>query len=95
MCARVLLQYWARHVEEAQAPNPLSSRDGRLIKPVPPELRLAAAELVGHLEEALHPLQDEARQPEGRAAHGFGADAVRTTELLQPLAWRAGGGRLT
>ena len=60
LTSRALLQYWARQVEEAQAPNPLSSRDGRLIKPVPPELRLAPGELVGHLEEALYPLQDEA-----------------------------------
>ncbi|KAL4428216.1 hypothetical protein ABPG75_002305 [Micractinium tetrahymenae] len=56
-----LAKYWARHVEAAQAPNPLSSRDGRLLRPVPAEHRLAPAELQGHLEEALYALQDEAR----------------------------------
>lgn len=54
-------QYWAAHVEEAQAPNPLlSARDGRLIKPVPRAQRLAPPDLQAHLEAALYPLQDEA-----------------------------------
>lgn len=35
------LQYWALLVEEAQAPNPFSSRDGRLLKLIPPERRLS------------------------------------------------------
>ncbi|KAI3428659.1 hypothetical protein D9Q98_007482 [Chlorella vulgaris] len=56
-----LAKYWAGQIEAAQVPNPLSSRDGRLIKPVPPELRLAKPDLVAHLQAALYPLQDEAR----------------------------------
>ncbi|PRW44407.1 UBA TS-N domain-containing [Chlorella sorokiniana] len=57
-----LAKYWAAHIEEAQAPNPLlSARDGRLIKPVPRSQRLEPADLQAHLQEALYPLQDEAR----------------------------------
>ena len=52
-------QYWAAHVEAAQAPHPLSARDGRLIKPVPSAERLAPEDLQAHLEAALYPLQDE------------------------------------
>ncbi len=57
-----LLQYWARQVEAAQAPNPLSTRDGRLLRPVPAERRLGPTQLQGHLEEALFALQDEVRR---------------------------------
>lgn len=57
-----LAKYWAGQIEAAQVPNPLSSRDGRLIKPVPPELRLAKPDLVAHLQAALYPLQDEVSQ---------------------------------
>lgn len=56
---RSTLQYWAAHVEAAQAPHPLSSRDGRLIRPVPHEGRLPPPELLEHLEEALYALADE------------------------------------
>ncbi len=58
------VQYWGRLVEEAQAPHPLSSRDGRLIKTIPPERRLAPQELQCQLEGALaeeEDLQEEAR----------------------------------
>lgn len=58
---RCPVQYWARLVEEAQAPNPLSSRDGRLLKIVPPERRLAPEQLQAHLEAALKELQGEGR----------------------------------
>jgi tetratricopeptide (TPR) repeat protein len=54
-----LAAYWAARVEEAQAPNPLSSRDGRLVKRVPSELALGPQDLRAHLQAALHPLQDE------------------------------------
>lgn len=56
-------QYWAAHIEEAQAPNPLlSARDGRLIKPVPSSQRLSPEDLQAHLQAALYPLQDEVRR---------------------------------
>lgn len=48
-------------MEAAQAPNPLSTRDGRLLRPVPAERRLGPTQLQGHLEEALFALQDEVR----------------------------------
>eukprot|EP00887_Chlorella_sp_A99_P005594 scaffold1.g5594.t1 len=48
-----LARFWGGVVEAAQAPNPLSSRDGRLIKPVPPELRLPPQQLELRLEAAL------------------------------------------
>ena len=51
-------------MEEAQAPHPLSSRDGRLIKTIPPERRLAPQELQCQLEGVLaeeEDLQEEAR----------------------------------
>ncbi|PSC70912.1 Tetratricopeptide repeat [Micractinium conductrix] len=56
-----LAKYWGGHVESAQAPHPLSSRDGRLIKPVPAEQRLAPPDLQAHLQAALYDLGDEAR----------------------------------
>ena len=64
-------QYWAAHVEAAQAPHPLSARDGRLIKPVPHSERLPPPELLAHLEAALHPLQDEVGRAAGALATGW------------------------
>ena len=55
------VQYWSAHVEAAQAPHPLSARDGRLIKPVPHGESLPPPDLTAQLEAALYPLQDEAR----------------------------------
>lgn len=43
-------------------PNPLSSRDGRLLKAIPPERRMTSEEAQAQLEEALRSgLHDEAR----------------------------------
>lgn len=48
----LVLQYWAKCIVTAEAPNPLSSRDGRLLKPVPKQDRLAQPELIQKLQEA-------------------------------------------
>jgi len=45
-------QLWAARVEAAQTPLLLSSRDGRLLRPVPPEARLAPAALHAALARA-------------------------------------------
>lgn len=46
-------QYWAHYIEQAQAPNGMSSRDGRLLKMLPREQRLHPDELKHHLQAAL------------------------------------------
>ncbi|GAB4818861.1 hypothetical protein N2152v2_005907 [Parachlorella kessleri] len=48
-----LAKYWSRLIKDAQAPNPLSSRDGLLLKTIPPERRLLAEELQHQLEGVL------------------------------------------
>ncbi len=49
----LLLQQWARQIAIAQKPILLSKRDGRLLKPVPSELRLKPEKLQLCLESAL------------------------------------------
>ncbi|KAK9830094.1 hypothetical protein WJX72_009753 [[Myrmecia] bisecta] len=41
--------HWAALITDAQAPNPLSSRDGKLLKPIALEQRLTLAELADRL----------------------------------------------
>lgn len=47
------LQVWASLIEEGEAPRPFSSRDGRLLRRIPPEARLPGLELQQHLLSAL------------------------------------------
>lgn len=46
-----LATYWGRAIEAAQQPNPMSSRDGKLLKPVPSPNNLSTSELVDGLAE--------------------------------------------
>ena len=68
MCDRLppawLARYWAQRIEMAHAPHRLSPRDGVLLRPVPMERRLSAAEMQEALEAALAPAgeQKEARE---------------------------------
>ena len=48
-----LLQHWARLIVRAEKPNPLSSRDGKLLRRVPLEGRLDLAEMARNLEAVL------------------------------------------
>ena len=48
-----LPQYWAGLIEDAEAPNPLSSRDGKLLRLVPLEKRLTRIQLADNLEAVL------------------------------------------
>ena len=48
-----VLQYWAECIAKAQEPNPLSSRDGRSLKPVPKCWKLPQTVLARRLQEAL------------------------------------------
>ena len=59
-----MLQQWARLIESAQKPILLSKRDGKLLRPVPSELRLSPDKLQLCLEAALEkiPLAAEARR---------------------------------
>ena len=55
------LQEWARLIAKGEVPNPMSSRDGKLLKLVSPSQRLLQPELEAHLQHALrHHLQEEA-----------------------------------
>lgn len=47
------VQQWIKWIEHAQTPILLSTRDGRLLKPVPTEQRLSAERLSSCLEAAL------------------------------------------
>ena len=47
------MQYWADCITAAEAPNPLSSRDGRMLRPVPASDRLTQPTLSKKLQEAL------------------------------------------
>ena len=46
-----LATYWGRAIEAAEQPNPMSSRDGKLLKPVPSPNNLSTSELVDGLAE--------------------------------------------
>ena len=48
-----VLQYWLDFIEDAQQPILMSSRDGKLIKPVPPASRLSATRLHHFLERVM------------------------------------------
>ena len=48
-----LLQHWAYLIAKAEAPNPLSSRDGKLLRRVPVEGRLDLAQTARNLEAVL------------------------------------------
>lgn len=50
------LQYWSACITRAQEPNPLSSRDGRHLKPVPKQWKLTQSELTQKLQEAMQQL---------------------------------------
>lgn len=52
------LQYWSACITKAQAPNPLSSRDGRLLRPVPKAWKLPPSELTRKLQEAMQKLHE-------------------------------------
>ena len=47
------MQYWLDFIEDAQQPILMSSRDGKLLKPVQPASRLSAARLHACLEQAM------------------------------------------
>ncbi len=74
-------QYWANWIEEAEIPNPLSTRDGKLLKPVLGSAHLTREDAVAHLTAALEPYAAESRdlicsawargaQPAPRYQHG-------------------------
>lgn len=46
-----LATFWSRAIEAAEQPNPLSSRDGKLLKPVPSPNNLSPSELIEVLAE--------------------------------------------
>ena len=50
----MLLQYWSACINKAQEPNPMSSRDGRLLRPVPKPWKLPQAALMQRLLDAMH-----------------------------------------
>lgn len=52
----VCLQFWSACITRAQEPNPLSSRDGRQLKPVPKQWKLTQSALTQKLKEAMHML---------------------------------------
>ena len=65
--ARWLARYWGGRVEAAQAPNPLSARDGLLLRAVPRAARLDPGDLEAVLcaaleadDELAHELRDQA-----------------------------------
>lgn len=47
------VQIWQEHILEAELPIMLSCRDGRLLKPVPAQIRMDADELTGCLKAVL------------------------------------------
>lgn len=47
------VQTWARLIERAEVPNPFSSRDGKLLRGVPPELHLNVEEVASKLGDAI------------------------------------------
>ncbi|DBA80947.1 TPA: hypothetical protein ACH3X2_007167 [Trebouxia sp. C0005] len=47
-------QYWSACITKAQEPNPLSSRDGRLLRPVPKVWKLPQAALMQRMQDAMH-----------------------------------------
>lgn len=49
----LLLQYWAACITKAQEPNPWSSRDGRVLKPVPSAWRLPQAVLTSKVKAVM------------------------------------------
>lgn len=51
-----VLQYWSACITQAQEPNPLSSRDGRRLKPVPKQWKLTAPALTRKLLETMQKL---------------------------------------
>lgn len=67
-------------MEDAQRPIPLSSRDGRLLRPVPAQRRLAREKLARHLEAALAQ-REHLRAEAGRLLCGAWAQG-----LAPPLA---------
>lgn len=50
------LQYWSACITQAQEPNPLSSRDGRRLKPVPKQWKLTQPALTHKLQEVMQKL---------------------------------------
>ena len=46
------MQHWADSIEDAQQPILMSSRDGKLLKPVPAVSRLSPARLLQCLQQA-------------------------------------------
>ena len=46
------MQHWADSIEDAQQPILMSSRDGKLLKPVPAAARLSPARLLQCLQQA-------------------------------------------
>ena len=48
-----IMQYWLDFIEDAQQPLLMSSRDGKLLKPVPPASRLSSMRLHHFLEGAM------------------------------------------
>ena len=46
------MQYWGKLIAAAQKPNPLSSRDGKLLKPVPKAWLISTEKLSNRLVEA-------------------------------------------
>ncbi|KAA6421689.1 MAG: hypothetical protein FRX49_08300 [Trebouxia sp. A1-2] len=49
-----LAKYWSACITKAQEPNPLSSRDGRLLRPVPKVWKLPQAALMQRMQDAMH-----------------------------------------
>ena len=47
------MQYWSACITQAQEPNPLSSRDGQRLKPVPKQWKLTQLALTQNLQEAM------------------------------------------
>lgn len=47
------MQYWLDFIEDAQQPILMSSRDGKLLKPVPLASRLSSRRLQHFLEQAM------------------------------------------
>ena len=85
------LQYWSACITKAQEPNPLSSRDGRLLKPVPRQWKLTTPQLTKHLEQAVHEVHSMQAGLLCKAWGSAGQPDKATLALLRGLAYIEAG----
>ena len=78
-----MYQEWARLIEKGEEPNPMSSRDGKLLKLICKSQHLSATEISSRLQSALlSHLEQEAR---GLLCSAWSLGRLRPQQKLQQV----------